>query len=74
MDFFDRGLPLPEYEVQNIRRTGPTTAYYRRFWLADAINPETPPAETTFYLTERSTLPRLRVGRLDLPESDPSRA
>jgi hypothetical protein len=67
MDFFDRGLPLPEYEVENIRRTGPTTAYYRRFWLADAINPETPLAETTFYLTEEALYHGSASGDLIFP-------
>jgi hypothetical protein len=67
MDFFDRGLPLPEYEVRDIRRTGSTTAYYRRFWLADAAKPETLLAETTFYLTEEALYHGSASGDLAFP-------
>lgn len=67
MDFFDRGLPLPEYEVRDIRRTGSTTAYYRRFWLADAAKPETLLAETTFYLTEEALYHGSASGDLVFP-------
>ncbi|PVM90874.1 hypothetical protein DDF62_08695 [Caulobacter radicis] len=41
IDFFERGLPLPEYEVRSLRRTGPGSAFYRRFWLADSVAPGT---------------------------------
>jgi hypothetical protein len=67
IDYFDRGLPLPEYEVKTIRRTGPATAYYRRFWLADGVNPETPLAETTFYLTEETLYHGSASGDLVFP-------
>ena len=67
IDFFDRGLPLPEYEVKDIRRTGPTTAYYRRFWLADAAGPDTLFDETTFYLTEEALYHGSASGNLVFP-------
>ena len=67
IDFFDRGLRLPEYEVKDIRRTGPRTAYYRRFWLADATGPETPLADTTFYLTEETLYHGSASGNLVFP-------
>lgn len=47
IDFFDRGLPLPEYDIKSIRRTGPEIAYYRRFWIANTLQ-----SDTIFYLTE----------------------
>lgn len=64
IDCFDRGLPLPEYEVKTIRRTAGDTAYYRRFWLADAAGPETLLAETTFYLTDETTFHGAASGEL----------
>lgn len=67
IDFFDRGLPLPEYEVKTIRRTGGGTAYYRRFWLADVAGPETLLAETTFYLTDETTFHGRASGDLIFP-------
>lgn len=67
IDFFERGLPLPEYEVKTIRRTGGGTAYYRRFWLADAAGPETLLAETTFYLTDETTFHGTASGELVFP-------
>ncbi len=67
IDFFDRGLPLPEYEAKDIRRTGASTAYYRRFWLADAAKPETLLAETTFYLTDETTFHGVAAGDLIFP-------
>lgn len=67
IDFFDRGLPLPEYEVKTIRRTGGNTAYYRRFWLADADISETILSQTTFYLTEEILYHGTASGDLILP-------
>lgn len=67
IDVFDRGLPLPEYEVKDIRRTGQATAYYRRFWLADAAKPETLLADTTFYLTDETTFHGTASGDLIFP-------
>ncbi len=67
IDFFDRGLPLPEYDMRDIRRTGQTTAYYRRFWLADAAKPETLLGETTFYLTEETLFHGTGAGDLIFP-------
>lgn len=67
IDFFDRGLPLPEYDMKDIRRTGQTTAYYRRLWLADAAKPETLLGETTFYLTEERLFHGTGSGDLIFP-------
>lgn len=46
---FERGLPLPEYDSTALRRTGSSTAYYTRFWIADAAD-DSPFAHTDFYL------------------------
>jgi hypothetical protein len=67
IDFFDRGLPLPEYEVRGIRRTGSSTAYYRRFWLADAARLGMPFADTTFFLTQEALYHGSASGELLFP-------
>ena len=54
IDFFERGLQLPEYNAQPIRRTLPQTAYCHRFWIADAKIERTQLAGTAFYLTSES--------------------
>ncbi|WP_273795210.1 hypothetical protein [Brucella intermedia] len=61
IDFFDRGRPLPEYDMKDIRRTGLTTAYYH-FWLADAAKPETPIGRDDLLPDGRRALPRHGVG------------
>ena len=71
IDFFDRGLPLPEYEVKGIRRSGSTTAYYRRFWLADVARPGTPLSGTTFYLTDEALYHGSASGDLEFPNLTP---
>jgi hypothetical protein len=54
IDFFGRGLPLPEYGVWTIRRSGVAMAFYRRFWIADVANRDTAFDGTTFFLTEET--------------------
>lgn len=54
IDFFRRGLPLPEYRPRPIRRCGAAVAFYRRFWIADAVAQEDVWSETRFYLTGES--------------------
>ncbi len=54
IDFFERGLQLPEYKAPAIRRTLPSSAYFRRFWLADGQIETTHLSGTTFYLTSES--------------------
>jgi hypothetical protein len=54
IDFFDRGLQLPEYDVKVLRRPGQSAAFYRRFWLADSAKPGTRFGDTTFFLTEET--------------------
>jgi len=67
IDFFDRGLPLPEYEVNNLRRAGPYSAFYRRFWLADAATPGSRFGATTFFLTEETLFHGTTTGTLQFP-------
>lgn len=67
IDFFDRGLPLPEYEIKDLRRLGPSSAFYRRFWLADSIKPGMRFAETTFFLTEETLFHGTSNGELLFP-------
>ncbi|MEG1451971.1 FRG domain-containing protein [Brevundimonas sp.] len=50
---FTRGLPLPEYHIGSVRRTGSGTAYYARTWIANAVA-ETIFQDTVFYLTEEA--------------------
>lgn len=54
IDFFERGLPLPEYDVSSLRRTGPAAAFYRRHWLADCITADTRFGDVAFFLTEET--------------------
>lgn len=35
IDYFARGLPLPEYAESFVKISHPRTAYYRRYWLPD---------------------------------------
>lgn len=54
IDFFQRGLPLPEYHVRSIRRSDPGTAFYRRFWTFDFPRENTPWENTSYYLTDEA--------------------
>jgi hypothetical protein len=51
IDFFERGLSLPEYNIASMKRNSPDVCFYRRYWLADAVQEKTTFAETDFYLT-----------------------
>lgn len=51
IDFFDRGLGLPEYNVRSMKRNGPAVCFYRRFWIADILPDDSVFSETHFYLT-----------------------
>ncbi|MFC5389881.1 FRG domain-containing protein [Brevundimonas bullata] len=67
IDFFDRGLPLPEYEVEHLRRLGPSSAMYRRFWLADSVKPGTRFGDTTFFLTQETLFHGGTSGAMTFP-------
>lgn len=51
IDFYDRGLSFPEYSMRPMKRNGPGTCFYRRFWIADVSPIGSPFSETDFYLT-----------------------
>lgn len=51
IDFFDRGLGLPEYNVRSMKRNGPAVCFYRRFWIADILPDNSVFSETHFYLS-----------------------
>ncbi|MCV6825160.1 MULTISPECIES: FRG domain-containing protein [Halocynthiibacter] len=51
IDFFDRGLGLPEYNVRSMKRNGPAVCFYRRFWIADTLPEDSVFSETHFYLS-----------------------
>ncbi|WP_379560375.1 FRG domain-containing protein [Psychromarinibacter halotolerans] len=51
IDFFERGLGLPEYNVRSMKRNGPEVCFYRRFWIADTLAANSVFSETTFYLS-----------------------
>lgn len=50
IDFFDRGLGLPEYDASSMKRNVPSVCFYRRFWIADILPAESAFLETHFYL------------------------
>jgi len=51
INFYDRGLGLPEYDLCSMKRNGSEACFYRRFWLADALSEDSLFAQTDFYLT-----------------------
>jgi hypothetical protein len=51
IDFFERGLQLPEYNTRLKRRTLPSTAYYRRFWIGEVANTHSVLNAAIFFLT-----------------------
>lgn len=67
IDAFDRGLPLPEYEIRALRRLPPSAALYRRFWLADGVRPGTRFGDTTFYLTRETLFHGTAPGAMQFP-------
>ncbi|MFG1276537.1 FRG domain-containing protein [Xanthobacter autotrophicus] len=67
IDFFNRGLPLPEYGISNLRRLGSSSAFYRRFWLADSIKPSMRFDETAFFLTEETLFHGTATGDMRFP-------
>lgn len=67
INVFQRGLPLPEYEVQTLRRLPPSAALYRRFWLADSVKPGTRFGDTTFYLTHELLFHGTSAGSMSFP-------
>lgn len=67
LEFFDRGLPLPEYEFRDLRRLGSSSAFYRRHWLADSVKPGMRFAETAFYLTEETLFHGTAKGDMSFP-------
>lgn len=50
IDFYDRGLGLPEYNVRSMKRNGSEVCFYRRFWIADILSKGSIFSETNFYL------------------------
>lgn len=67
IDFFERGLPLPEHDVRSLRRTGSSSAFYRRFWLADTVVPGIRFGEVAFYLTEETLFHGMATGDMSFP-------
>jgi hypothetical protein len=67
IDFFNRGLPLPEYGARGLRRLGSSSAFYRRFWLADTVKPGTRFGETAFFLTEETLFHGTATGDMRFP-------
>lgn len=51
IDFFDRGLGLPEYNVRSMKRNGPAACFYRRFWIVDTLPDDSVLSETQFYIS-----------------------
>lgn len=67
IDFFERGLPLPEYSVGSLRRLGPASAFYRRHWLADSVKSGTRFGEVAFFLTEETLFHGTASGDMRFP-------
>ena len=54
IDFFIRGLSLPEYYDGFVKIAGPSTAFYRRFWIADLGKEEEGAPAPRAYLTSET--------------------
>ena len=67
IDFFERGLQLPEYNARLMRRTLPSTAYYRRFWIGEAANAHSVLNGATFYLTAETLYHGTTTNTLHFP-------
>lgn len=68
IDFFDRGLRLPEYQVRELRRLPASSALYRRFWLADGVKPGNRFGDATFYLTRETLFHGSAPGAMTFPK------
>lgn len=52
IDFFERGLPLPEYYDGFVKIASPSTVFYRRFWIDDLTNDDEAPRPTSYFTSE----------------------
>lgn len=52
IDFFDRGLPLPEYYNGYVKIARSSTAFYRRFWIDDLAKEDDAPRPTSYFTSE----------------------
>lgn len=68
LDYFERGLPLPEYHVKHKKISSPETVFYRRYWISDLPIKDEGGLGATIYLTSDSLFHGSTHGNKRLPK------